>query len=70
MNEKQMLSAFGEATVEHTKDGIMMGLHPIYVSDVLILAAFRLMQDHKGSAFAISCLERALACFKRDHPDG
>lgn len=66
MNEKQMLQAFGEVTVEHAKDGLDMGLNPVGVSDVLVLAAFRLMQDYRGSVFAVACLQRALTSLKQE----
>jgi hypothetical protein len=70
MTEDQMLSAFGEATVEHTKDGIMMGLHPVHVANLLTIAAIRLMQDFDGNACAIHGLERALDCLKKETGHG
>lgn len=70
MTERKMILAFGEASVEHAKDGIMMGLDPVYVSEVLILCAYRLLQDHKGSAFAVAIIERALGRFRLDAADG
>ncbi len=70
MTEEQMVSAFGEATVEHIKDGIMMGLEPVYIGEVMILGGFRLVQDYKGSAFAIASLERALECLRKEAAGG
>lgn len=68
MTERQMLKAFGETTVEHATDGIMAGIDPVYVAEVLIIAAWRLLQDHKGNAFALAIIERALVSFKREAP--
>lgn len=69
MREQQMISAFAEATVENTKDGIMMGLHPGHIANILTLAAFRLIEDFAGRDAALEGMALALQSL-RDKANG
>jgi hypothetical protein len=64
MTEQQMIEAFAETTVEHTKDGIMMGLHPVHVANVLMLASIRLAQELHSKAEIVAGLRLAAEKFE------
>lgn len=48
MNDEQRLAAFAEGTRLHITDGAALGLHPIHMANILMLAAIEIAVEAEG----------------------
>lgn len=61
MTEQQLIETFTESTRLHANEGTEHGLHPLHVSNVLLLAALQIAVQFEGIENARQGLLRAAA---------
>ena len=67
MTEDELMESFSQATRLHANEGYAAGLHPIRVSEVLLLAAIEIAVQFEGIEAVRAGLYRAGANLGADH---